>query len=74
MKDLNIIVNILCNYYNHRHLEPAEMEILCGWLNESQANEDFLTDLSDDASWIRDSDPDGIHDLISSKLILLYRQ
>ncbi|HEY4936276.1 MAG TPA: hypothetical protein VII44_06840 [Puia sp.] len=74
MKDLNIIVNILCNYYNRRELGTAEMEILCDWLNESQVNEDFLNDLSDNATWIRDSPSDVIHDIIWSKLILLYRQ
>jgi len=73
MKDLNIIAIILCNYYDRRELDPAEMDILCEWLSESQANEDFLTDLSDDAIWIKDSRPEVIHDLIRSKLILLYK-
>jgi hypothetical protein len=73
MKDLNIIANILCNYYDRRELDPAEMDILCEWLSESQANEDFLTDLSDDAIWIKDSRPEVINDLIRSKLILLYK-
>jgi hypothetical protein len=73
MNDLNIIVNILSNYYNHQELEPAEMEMLCEWLSESQANEDFLTDLSNDANWIRDSNSVGAQELIRSKLNLLYR-
>jgi hypothetical protein len=73
MKDLNLIGNILCNYHDRRELDPAEMEILCEWLSESQANEDFLTDLSDDANWIKDSPVDKIHNLIRSKLILLYK-
>jgi hypothetical protein len=74
MKDLNLIGNILCNYYDRRKLDPAEMEILCEWLSESQANEDFLTDLSDNANWLKDSPRNIIHDLIRSKLILLYKQ
>ncbi len=74
MKDLDIILSILCNYYDRRELDPAEMEILCEWLSESQANEDFLTDLSDDAIWIKNSPSNEIHDLIRSKLILLYGQ
>ncbi len=69
MKDLNLIANILCNYYDRRKLDPVEMEILCEWLSESQANEDFLSDLSDDANWIKNSPSDKIHDLIRSKLI-----
>lgn len=72
MNDLDTIVDILCNYYNQRTLNPAEMEILCDWLQGSQANENFLTELSDDAPWIKDSSI-GIHDLIRSKLISLYR-
>jgi hypothetical protein len=74
MQDLDIIVNILCNYYKQYELNRVEMVILCDWLNESQANENFLTELSDDAPWIRDSSSIGIHHLIRSKLILLYRQ
>jgi hypothetical protein len=74
MKDLDLIANILCNYYDRRELDPAEMEILCEWLSESQANEDFLTDLSDDANWIKDSPANKIHKLIRSKLNLLYKQ
>ncbi len=73
MKDLDIIANILYNYYNRRKLDPVEMEIICGWLNESQANENFLSELSDDAPWIKDSSSNGIHELIRSKLILLYQ-
>lgn len=71
---MKMIVHILCNYYRRRELESAEMEILCSWLNESQVNEDFLTELSDDPTWIKDSSSNEIHDLISSKLLLLYRQ
>ncbi len=73
MKDLNLIANILCNYYDRRKLDPIEMEILCEWLSESQANEDFLTDLSDDANWIKNEPRDKIHDLIRSKLFLHYK-
>jgi hypothetical protein len=73
MKELNRIVCILCNYYNRRELNPVEMEILCEWLSESQAHEDFLTDLSDNAGWIKDSPSHEIHDLIKTNLILLYR-
>lgn len=74
MKDLDIIASILCNYYSRRELEPDEMEILCEWLSKSQANEDFLTDLSDGAVCISDSCPAGIAGLIKSQLILLYGQ
>jgi hypothetical protein len=73
MKDLNIIVNILCNYYNYKDLEPVESEILSEWLDEAQAHEDFLNELSDDADWIKDSPPDLIHEIIRSKLISLNR-
>jgi hypothetical protein len=72
MKDLNMITAILCNYYNHRELESAEMEILCDWLNESQANEDFLTELSDDETWTGNSPASEIHEIIRSKLRSLY--
>ena len=68
MKDLNTIAHILCNYYNRRKLDPVEMEILCVWLNESQANEDFLTELSNSACWLQESHPDEIYNLIRSKL------
>jgi hypothetical protein len=74
MKDLDLIVNILCNYYKRYELNPVEMVVLCDWLNESQANEIFLTEMSDDAPWIRESSSIGIHELIRSKLILLCRQ
>jgi hypothetical protein len=73
MKDLNVIVNILCNYYNYKELEPAESEILCKWLDEAQAHEDLLNDLSDDADWIKDSPSDLISEIIRSKLISLNR-
>ncbi len=73
MKDLNTIAHILCNYYNRQELDSVEMEILCDWLNESQANEDFLTELSNSAWWLLDSPPDEIYNLIRSKLDLLYR-
>jgi len=72
MNDLDLIVHILCNYYTHRKLDPVEKKILCDWLNESQANENLLTELSDNAPWIRDSSSDDIRNLIRSKLILLY--
>ena len=72
MKDLNIITGILCNYFVNRELEPAEMDILCEWLNESQANEDFLTVLSDDEAWNGNSSPADIHGIIRSKLRSLY--
>ncbi len=73
MKDLNTIALILCHYHNRRELDPVEMEILCDWLNESQANEDFLTELSDSACWLQDSPSDEIYNLIRSKLDLLDR-
>jgi hypothetical protein len=71
MKDLNIIAHILCNYYHCREMEPAESEILCEWLNEAQAHEDILNDLSDDADWIKNSPSELIHELVRSKLNLL---
>jgi hypothetical protein len=74
MKDLNTIAHILCHYHVRRELDPVEMEILCDWLNESQLNEDFLTDLSDGACWLQDSHPDEIYNLIRSKLASLYGQ
>ncbi len=74
MKDLNTIAHILCHYYNRRELDTVEMEILCDWLNESQANEDFLTELSDSARWLQDSPSDEIYNLIKMKLVLLYKQ
>jgi hypothetical protein len=74
MKDLNTIAVILCNYYNHRELESGEMEILCDWLNESQANEDFLTELSDDDAWKGNTSSAEIHEIIRAKLNLLYGQ
>ena len=72
MKDLDKIATILSNYYSQRTLNPDEMEILCDWLHGSQANEDLLTELSDDAPWTKNSSTVGIHHLIRSKLISLY--
>jgi hypothetical protein len=74
MKDLDRIVDILCNYYTRRQVNPAEEEILCNWLNESQANENFLTELSDNACWIKNSPTGELHDLIRSKLMLLNKK
>jgi hypothetical protein len=74
MKDLNTIAHILCHYHNRRELDSVEMEILCDWLNESQANEDFLTELSDSPSWLKDSHSDEIYSMIRTKLVLLREQ
>ena len=48
------------------------MEILFDWLTESQANENLLTELSDDAPWTKDSSSAEIHEMIRMKLKLLY--
>jgi hypothetical protein len=74
MKDLDRIVDILCNYYTHRKLNSVESEILYDWLNESQVNENFLTELSDNACWIKNSPACELHDLVRSKLMLLYQK
>jgi hypothetical protein len=74
MKDLDLIVEVLCKYYTCRQVSPAEEEILCDWLNESQANENLLTELSDNACWIKDAPACDRHDLIRSKLLLLYQK
>jgi hypothetical protein len=74
MKDLDRIVDILCNYYTCRQVDPTEEETLYDWLNESQANENFLTELSDNACWIKNSPACSRHDLIRSKLMLLYQK
>jgi hypothetical protein len=71
MKDLDRIVEILCNYYTCRQVSPAEEELLCDWLNESQANENLLTELSDNACWIKNSTACDRRDIIRSKLMLL---
>jgi hypothetical protein len=72
MIDLDTILNILCTYYHQRELNHADMEILFDWLTESQANENLLTELSDDAPWTKDSSSVGIHELIRVRLKLLY--
>ena len=74
MIDLETILNILCTYYHRRELDAAEMEILFDWLTESQANENLLTELSDDAPWTKDTSSVGIHELIRLKLISLNRK
>ncbi len=74
MIDLETILDILCTYYHRRELDAAEMEILFDWLTESQANENLLTELSDDAPWTKNSCSVGIHDLIREKLISIYRK
>jgi hypothetical protein len=74
MNDLDRIVEILCNYYTCRQINPAEEELLCDWLNESQANENLLTELSDNACWIKNSPACDHPDLIRSKLMLLYQK
>ncbi len=71
MKDLNTIAHILSHYCNHRRLHAVEMQILGDWLNESQVNEDFFTDLSDNPCWLQDSPSDEIYNLIKSRLVLL---
>jgi hypothetical protein len=74
MNDLDRITDILYNYYKCRQISPDEEELLCDWLNESQANEHFLTELSDDASWIKNSAACGIRDLIRERLMLLHKK
>jgi hypothetical protein len=74
MIDLETILGILCTYYHRRELNQADMEILFDWLTESQANENLLTELSDDAPWTKDPSSVGIHELIRLKLISLNRK
>jgi len=50
MKDLEPILNVLCNYQAGFVLSTEEIEILSGWLKESDRNQKLLDDLG---NWTR---------------------
>jgi hypothetical protein len=50
MKDLEPILNVLCNYHAGLVLSKDEIVILSSWLNESYKNKELLNDLG---NWTR---------------------
>jgi hypothetical protein len=52
MKDLELILNVLCNYQARYILSADELAILSEWLKESKAHEQLFEDLNNNMKWI----------------------
>jgi hypothetical protein len=71
MKDLEPILDVLCNYHAGFVLDEDELMLLRGWLEESKAHEDLFDELSNrnGMQFIMGSIERNIRGKIQSRLI-----
>jgi hypothetical protein len=71
MKDLEPILNVLCNYHAGFVLNENELGLLREWLEESRAHEDLFDDLNNrnGMQFIMGSTEGNIREKIQTRLI-----
>jgi hypothetical protein len=69
MKDLEPILNVLCNYYAGYVLSDDELATLGEWLNESPVHERLFDDLRNNMKWIMGDIEGNVRERIQTRLI-----
>ena len=69
MKDLEPILNVLCNYQARYVLGADELTVLSEWLRESKAHEQLFEDLSNNMKWIMGDIEGNTRERIQMRLI-----
>jgi len=69
MKDLEPILNVLCNYQAGFVLTPDELGLLSEWLKESAAHEKLFKDLNNNLKWVMGDIDANPRERIQSRLI-----
>ncbi len=69
MKDLEPILNVLCNFQAGFVLSPNELGILSGWLKESAEHEKLFKDLGNNFKWVMGDIDRNRREKIQNRLI-----
>jgi hypothetical protein len=69
MKDLEPILNVLCNYHSGYVLSEDELDILRAWLAESPKHQQVFDDLANGMKWVMGSYEGNVRELIQTRLI-----
>jgi hypothetical protein len=71
VRELEPILNILCNYQTGFVLSDDKLAILRGWLEESEAHEEMLDDLANKMKWHLDEIDGNERERIQTRLIAM---
>ena len=69
MKDLEPILDVLCNYQAGFVLSPDELGILSEWLKESPEHERFFKELNNNLKWVMGYTDRNPREKIQNRLI-----
>ncbi len=74
MKDLEPILDVLCNYHAGYPLNEEEVGTLSEWMKESPEHEKLFRDLSKGLQWVMGSYEGNIREKIQLRLIEMEEQ